>query len=97
MRQIAVYSTNHARARQRQRGIPDELLGLLLRFGQRRRDGHGAWLAFFDKRARQRLQRQVDDKTFARWESRLGVYAVLSRDAVVVTVGQRLMRLYRAH
>lgn len=97
MRNDVVYCTDHTRARQRQRGIPNELLQLLLRFGQRRRGGHGAWFTFFDKRARKRLHRDIGHKAFARWESRLGVYAVLSEDEVVVTVGQRRMRLYRAH
>jgi len=86
------YSTQHATARLRQRGIPVELLDLLMRFGDERHDGHGAWVLGFTKRTRRRLRRELDAKTYARWESRLDVYAVISDDQALVTVGHRLHR-----
>jgi hypothetical protein len=91
------YTTQHATARMRQRGIPAELLNLLMRFGDERHDGHGAWVMGFTKRARLRLRRELGAKTFARWESRLNVYAVISDDETLVTVGHRLQRRSGRH
>lgn len=86
------YSTEHATARLRQRGIPTELLDLLVRYGEERHDGHGARVVAFSKRARKRLRRDLGVKEFARWESRLNVYAVVSADEALITVGHRQQR-----
>jgi hypothetical protein len=89
------YSTEHAAARMRQRGIPEELLDLLARFGDERHDGHGARVVGFTKRARERLCREIGAKRFAKWESRLNVYAVIATDDALITTGHRLHRLWR--
>jgi len=83
-------TTEHADARLRQRGIPEELLGLLVEFGHERHDGHGARVLAFNKKARGRLRRALGPKVYARWESRLNVYAVVSLDESLVTVGHRV-------
>lgn len=89
------YSTEHATARMRQRGIPEELLDLLARFGEEWHDGHGARILGFTKRARDRLCREIGQKRFARWESRLNVYAVVAADDALITTGHRLRRWRR--
>ncbi len=95
MTTIQLPMTDHAAIRQRQRGIPDALLALLLRFGTRQRGNFGTIRAFFDKRSRARLRRELGAKGYARWEAQMNSYAVLSEDAVVITVGHRLMRFHR--
>ena len=89
------YSTEHATARMRQRGIPEELLDLLARFGDEWHDGHGARVLGFTKRARNHLCREIGEKSFARWESRLNVYAVVAPNDALITTGHRLRRLRR--
>ena len=87
------YSTEHATARLRQRGIPLELLELLVEYGEERYDGHGARVLGFSKRTRERLRKDVGKKVYARWESRLNVFAVVANNEALVTVGHRLRRL----
>lgn len=84
------YSTQHATARMRQRGIPMELLDLLVSYGEEWHDGHGSTVMAFSKRARRRLVKDLGPKQFARWESRLNVYAVVSSDGGLITAGHRL-------
>lgn len=91
------YSTDHATARLRQRGIPLELLELLVRYGEEWHDGHGARVVGFSKRTRACLRRDIGAKIYARWESRLNIYAVVSGDEALVTVGHRVQRLRRSH
>jgi hypothetical protein len=45
------HTTEHAAARLRQRGIPGELLDLLVEYGYERHDGHGARVLAFNKKA----------------------------------------------
>ncbi|MDP1698914.1 MAG: hypothetical protein Q8L45_14205 [Xanthomonadaceae bacterium] len=89
------YATEHAANRLNQRGIPGELLAMLLSYGDARHDGNGARVVAFSQRARRRLRNELGDKRYARWESRLNVYAVVSTDGALVTVGHRLHRLNR--
>jgi hypothetical protein len=88
------HTTEHAAARLRQRGIPGELLELLVEFGHERHDGHGARVLAFNKKARRQMRRALGAKAFARWESRLNVHAVVSLDEALVTVGHRVCRRY---
>lgn len=91
------YSTEHATARLRQRGIPLELLDLLVEYGEEWHDGHGARIMGFSRRTRARMKRDLGKKAFARWESRLNVYAVVAGNDALVTVGHRIQRLHREH
>jgi hypothetical protein len=86
------HTTEHAAARLRQRGIPGELLDLLVEYGHERHDGHGARVLAFNKKARAKLKRALGPKGYARWESRLNVYAVVSLDEALITVGHRVCR-----
>ena len=91
------YSTEHATARLRQRGIPTELLDLLVSYGEESYDGHGARIIGFSRRTRRRLRQEIGDKLYARWESRLNVYAVVAANEALITVGHRLSRLHSMH
>ncbi len=91
------YWTEHATARLRQRGIPVELLDVLATYGEERHAGHGARFIGFSRSSRQSLRREIGDKLYARWESRLNVYAVVSADEALITVGHRVHRRRERH
>ena len=88
--------TDHAAARQRQRGIPGEVVDCLLDFGHEEHDHRrGAVVVYFDHRARDRVRRIVGREAYRRLESHLNAYVVLGRDGAVVTVGHRTRRINR--
>lgn len=91
------YTTEHATARLQQRGIPRPLVALLIEFGQEWHDGHGARVIRFTRRSRAQLRKELGTKAYARWESHLNLYAVLSSDNGLITVGHRLRRKFRRH
>jgi hypothetical protein len=65
------------------------LLDLLVEYGHQRHDDHGARVLAFNKKARARLKQALGPKWYARWGSRLNVYAVVSFFEALVTVGHR--------
>lgn len=87
--------TDHACRRLRQRGIPDDLLPLLMRFGAHEYDKQGAKLVFLNHRGKARLRRTLDPEAFRRIEPALDVYAVVATDGAIVTVGHRTHRINR--
>jgi hypothetical protein len=76
--------TDHARARMRQRGIPDAVVADLLAYGRSEHDHRGGTIPYFDREAR----------ACARRSSR--AYLVLANDGTVVTVGHRYKRIVKA-
>jgi len=88
--------TDHARARMRQRGIDAEALERLLEFGREAFDHRGhATIVYFDKAARRRLERQADSADRKQVQRISRMYAVLSNNGKVVTVGHRDRRIAR--
>ena len=86
--------TQHAQARTQQRAIPPMLVDLLLQFGTSEPAGNGASKVFFDKEARRHV------KTYAGplapfINEYMDVYAVVSSDDAVITVGHRTDRIRR--
>jgi len=78
--------TAHARARMQQRGIAPEALEELLDLGRETFDHRGhATILYFGAEARRRLGRR-----------RARLYAVLSHDGEVITVGWRRRRIARS-
>lgn len=75
--------TDHARARMRQRGIPDAVVADLLAYGRAEHDHRGGTIVYFDREAR----------AYARRSSR--AYLVLAGDGSVITVGHRYRRISR--
>ncbi|MGE5525280.1 MAG: DUF4258 domain-containing protein [Rhodospirillaceae bacterium] len=75
--------TDHARARMRQRGIPDAVVADLLAYGRAEHDHRGGTIVYFDREAR----------AYTRRNSR--AYLVLAGDGSVVTVGHRYRRIVR--
>lgn len=86
--------TQHAGKRLRQRGIPTEVIELLIDFGSTSRS-HGAERVFFDKSARRRLQRQMPVGVRRFLERHKNIYVVLSDSGAIITAGHRTARFKR--
>lgn len=86
--------TKHAQARSQQRAIPGLLIDLLLQFGATQKSGGGTCKVFFDKAARRRLQAYAGPLA-GLLQDHLDVYAVVSADSSIVTVGHRTERVKR--
>lgn len=85
--------SDHARIRMQQRGIPPLVLDCLLEYGHAEYDHHGALVVYFDKVARQKLERAGLQRT--KLEKHLNAYAVVACDGTVKTVGHRYKRIPR--
>lgn len=89
----ALAFTSHAEARLNQRGIPPFVVELLDRFGTVRRS-YGQEKVYFDKKAKKALRRHFGGARGMRLvEPFLDVYAVMSEDGAVVTVGHLQKRI----
>lgn len=87
--------THHAEARLNQRGVPPFVVELLDRFGAVRRS-HGKEKVYFDNRSKKALRKFFGGARGMRMiEPFLDVYAVLSEDGAVITVGHLQKRIGR--
>ena len=86
--------TKHAQARSQQRGIPPLVIDLLLQFGKSEPAGNGAAKMFFDAPARRRVAAYAGSLA-NRIDEHLDLYAVVSQDMQIITVGHRLERIHR--
>lgn len=93
MRQAAM--TDHATRRLQQRGIPEDVLPLLMKFGAHEYDKRGARLVYLTQKSRQRIRHTLGTERYTRLEPALDVYAVVDTEGVVVTVGHRTQRINR--
>lgn len=93
----ATLTTRHARVRCQQRGIPPEMVGLLLEHGRERHVGHGATMLSFSKRRRERLKRVMTREQFAALSSHLDVYAIVGPTGRIMTVGHRYRPMRDKH
>lgn len=84
--------TQHAEIRRQQRGIPWEVMDVLLTYGERRRH-RGAEVCFMDRRSRSAVRRELGPEAYARMADRLDAYLVVADDGEVVTTAKRLVRL----
>lgn len=87
--------TQHAVTRMQQRGINAQIVDFLLLCGTEVHDHHGATIVYFDKQARQRIQKQFGADQYRRLEQKLDAYAVVGDDGAVMTVGHRVRRIRR--
>lgn len=88
--------TRHAQARMQQRAVPIAVLASLLDYGAEINDHHGAVILYFDKESWAQLaheRRQYVLKAIRRYRN---VYAVISADGRVATVGRRYRRIPRS-
>lgn len=87
--------TQHAAVRMQQRGIREKTLDCLLKFGSKIRRDRGCFMMFFDKQARNRIQKLVDSKLYIFLQSQFDAYAIVSANGEVLTVGHRFKRINR--
>lgn len=87
--------THHAARRLQQRGIPEDVLPLLMRYGEHEYDKRGARVVYLTHKSRQRLRRSLGAETYVRLAPTLDVYAVIDTDGAVLTVGHRTHRINR--
>ena len=87
--------THHASRRLQQRGIPEDVLPWLMRFGAHEYDKRGARVVYLTRKSRQRLRRTLGAATYGRLEPALDVYAVVDTDGAILTVGHRTHRINR--
>lgn len=86
--------THHSQVRAQQRGIPPLMVDLLLQFGTSEPTGTGVAKIFFDKPSRKRVAAYAGALAPLLAEH-FDVYAVVSTDMTVITVGHRLERIRR--
>ena len=91
----AIQITDHARVRIQQRGIPEDVLPFLFKYGKKMHDKRGGKVLYLDKSGRERIRRECDQQTLNRLSDKLDVYAVLNENLGVITVGHRYRRITR--
>lgn len=87
--------THHARVRMQQRGIDAAKLDLLMAYGSASHDHHGHVLLHMDRRAVIAALKERGDAAAALLDDARGIYAVVGKDGLIVTVGHRYRRLRR--
>ena len=86
--------SRHAAIRSQQRGIPPHAIDALLDFGTEHHDHHGAVVLMLDRAAAKRLARSQPLRG-SDLDALRGLYAVVTTDGHVRTVGHRTRRLQR--
>lgn len=86
-------ATEHADVRIQQRGIPPLVVDLLLQFGRREHDHHGAEIVYFDRKSRNRIVK-YSGGLIGKLNEHLESYAVLA-DGNIITVGTRYKNIIR--
>lgn len=85
----------HARARMQQRGIPEQVLSVLIRFGKKAYDHRGGKVVYLTPKRKRRLYMAVEKALLRKLEPVLDTYMVLNCEHHVVTVGHRTRRINR--
>ena len=86
--------SRHANERSHQRAIPEMMIDLLLQFGSSESAGSGVSKVFFDKTSRRRIKAYAGSLA-GLLDEHLDVYAVVSSEMKVITVGHRTERITR--
>ena len=84
--------TEHATKRSQQRAIRPVVLALLLEYGTRRPAGRGSEIIYLPRHHHAEL---LADGTCTESDRLKSVYAIVSADNEIVTVGHRTRRLWR--
>lgn len=92
---ITMRTTEHARTRSQQRGIPRLLIDLLEQFGAEEKTGNGTVTRFFDKAGRRHAKAYLGPRLARFIDEFLGVYIVVSEDNQLITVGHRFDHIRR--
>lgn len=87
--------STHAKTRLQQRGIPKQILPLLIKFGKQEYDHRGTRVIYLTRESREKIRQRADRALLKRIEPSMGVYAVLNAEGHIVTVGHRTRRINR--
>ena len=87
--------TDHARIRIQQRGIPEQILPYLFKYGKKTYDNRGGKVLFLNKEGRERMKRECGRGLIRQLGEKLDIYAVINHVNGVVTVGHRYRRINR--
>lgn len=91
--------TKHAQKRMAQRGLTEEDLALIAKFGRRQHDHRGGVIVYLDRRAKKQLRERCPGPLYRRLaEKRCPYYverACGERAGEVITAGHRHKRVYR--
>jgi hypothetical protein len=90
---MTIIYTAHAKIRMQQRAISADMLEKLLDYGEIRFNGNGTEIVTFPKRVVKRLKDALPHREFVSLEKHLKLYAVLSMEDALVTVGYRTRHL----
>ena len=85
--------TNHAKVRMQQRGIPRRAIDWLAAYGEVDHQ-RGAEVFYFNRKARQALERDVGRRMVKRNEKALNAYMICT-EGQIATVGHRYQRIVR--
>ena len=85
----------HARTRLQQRGIPRQVLPLLMEFGERAHDHRGAQVVYLNRAGKARVRQSADAQSLRRLDTALNIYAVIDCGGAIITVGHRTRRVNR--
>ncbi len=86
--------SNHAKRRAQQRGIPDQIIELMLAYGDRESAGKGSTICCIRSRlSRSELIREAAFEGLKGIDRYLGAYLVIAQDNTIVTVGHRFNRV----
>jgi hypothetical protein len=87
--------TRHAHVRAQQRGIPELVVDLGVRFGTVAKAPGGASMHYFDKKAQKRLEAYAGDVGRRVAQEYSDVYVILSGSGSVITTGHRTTHVHR--
>jgi hypothetical protein len=93
---MKVLVTHHAEVRMQQRAVTFNMLERLLEFGHTRFNGRGTAIVSFPKKSVKKLKAKLKHHEYVSLEKHLNLYAVVSLDDELLTVGYRTrhMRLH---
>jgi len=86
---MKVHVSHHAEVRMQQRAISADMLERLLEFGRSRFNGRGTQMVTFPKQSVKKLKEKLSHQEFVSLERHLDIYAVVSLDDELLTVGYR--------
>ena len=81
--------SNHMVVRSQQRGIPEEMVEVLTRFGIRSYTRDRAFTYCMNKKSRERAKVGLGAAKYRELERWMGCFTVISREGQVITLGHR--------
>ena len=91
---MKVHVSHHAEVRMQQRAISADMLEILLEYGRSRFNGRGTEIVSFPKKSIKKLKAKLNHQAFVSLEKHLNLYAVVSLDNELLTVGYRTRHMY---